>query len=155
MRAERYASMPERLMLRETRVREGNKPKTLVSTMLDGKKVPASALKRLYKKRWGVELNLRDIKTTLGMDVLSCKTPSMVPKEIWIHLLAYNLIRLLMGQAANEAGREPRSISFKHTLQLWLAWQCHGAPLEGEGIRTMLRLVAQNTVGNRPGRIEP
>ena len=88
------------------------------------------------------------------MDVLSCKTPSMVAKEIWIHLLAYNLIRLLMGQAANEAGRKPRSISFKHTLQLWLAWQCHGVPLEGEGIRTMLRLVAQNTVGNRLGRIE-
>ena len=56
MSAERYASMPERLKLRETPVREGNKPKTLVSTMLDGKKVPASALKNLYKKRWGVEL---------------------------------------------------------------------------------------------------
>ena len=155
MERERFEALPEKLELRETRVREGKRPTTLVSTMTDAKAVPASALKNLYKKRWGVELDLRDIKSTLGMDVLSCKTPSMVAKEIWIHLLAYNLIRLLMAQAALTADREPRSISFKHTVQLWSAWCRHGAGLDDEGVRTMLTLVAHNIVGNRPGRIEP
>ena len=155
MSAERFDALPAELELRRTRVREGRRPKTLVSTMTDAKAVPGSALKNLYKKRWGVELDLRDIKTTLGMDVLSCKSPSMVAKEVWVHLLAYNLIRLLMAQAAVEVGREPRTISFKHTVQLWSAWCRRSVGLDDEAVRTMLVLIGRNEVGKRPGRIEP
>ena len=60
-------------------------------------------LARLYARRWNVELDLRNIKVTLGMDVLSCRTPQMITKELWVHVLAYNLIRLLMAQAASVA----------------------------------------------------
>jgi IS4 transposase len=63
------------------------------------KEVSKSILKALYRKRWHVELDLRNIKTTLGMDTLRCKSPEMAIKELWVYLLAYNLIRLLMAQA--------------------------------------------------------
>ena len=49
--------------------------------------MPKAALKEFYRNRWHVELDLRNIKTTLGMEVLSCKTPEMVIKEIWVYLL--------------------------------------------------------------------
>jgi hypothetical protein len=68
------------------------------------------------------QLDLRNIKATLGMDVLSCHTAQMNEKEMWVYLLAYNLIRLLMAQAALDAGLHTREISFKHTLQLWTGW---------------------------------
>ena len=79
-------------------------------------------LSDLYARRWHVELDLRNIKTTLGMDVLRCLTPQMVEKELWVYLLAYNVIRLLMAQAAREAGVHPRELSFKHTVQMWTEW---------------------------------
>ena len=84
------------------------------------------------------------------------KTPQMVEKEIWVYFLAYNLIRLLMAQSAILADVLPRQLSFKHTVQLWLAWsqntQATGAQVD-EG--TLFILIAQKTVGNRPGRVEP
>src|SRR4030066_64798 len=83
---------------------------------------PKGDLKALYRERWQVELDFRHIKTTLGMESLSCKTPSMAQKEIWIYLLAYNLIRLMMAQAAVLSACRPRELSFKHALQLWIAW---------------------------------
>jgi len=67
-------------------------------------------------------LDIRNLKTTLGMTTLSCKTPEMGEKEMWVYLLAYNLIRLLMAQFALLADVLPRTLSFKHTLQLWQAW---------------------------------
>ena len=82
-------------------------------------------MKHLYRRRWQVELGLRNLKTTLGMDQLSCKSPAMVEKEIWVYLLAYNLIRLSMSDAAQISGCQPCQISFKHTLQLWLLWDHH------------------------------
>ncbi len=86
-------------------------------------------MKTLYKQRWHVELDLRQIKTTLGMERLSCKTPAMAEKEVWVYLLAYNLTRLMMAQAALEAHIMPRELSFKHTLQLFIAWR-HAAPFD-------------------------
>ena len=90
------------------------------------------------------------------METLSCKTPEMAEKEMWVYLLAYNLIRLLMAQSARLADVLPRQLSFKHTLQLWLAWsqkaQVVGVQAD-EGILFML--IAQKRIGNRPGRVEP
>ena len=87
------------------------------------KRYKKGELKKLYKQRWQIEINFRHIKTTLGMDVLSCKTPEMVEKEIWVYLMAYNLIRILMAQAALQSSRLPNTLSSKHCAQLWLGWE--------------------------------
>jgi hypothetical protein len=105
-------------------------------------------------RRWNVELDIRNIKTTLGMEVLRCLSPQMVQKELWVSLLAYNLIRLLMAQAAHNAGVHPRELSFKHTVQMWTTWCTHTAHAPAQPVE-FFRLIAQLAVGNRPGRIEP
>jgi len=103
-----------------------------------------------------VELDLRNIKTTLGMETLGCKTPAMAIKEIWAYLLAYNLIRLMMAQAALLADCLPRQLSFKHTLQIWIAWgRVRIGAASDDRIGGLFVLIAQQKVGNRPGRIEP
>lgn len=113
-----YQAAPSSIRVRELRV--GNK--TLITTLCDPKCAHKNELKLLYKKRWSIELDLRDIKDTPGMGVLSCKTPEMTVKAIWIYLLAHNLIRLMMTQAALLPGITPREISFKHNFQLWIMW---------------------------------
>jgi hypothetical protein len=85
---------------------------------------------------------------------LSCNTPQMNEKELWVHFLAYNLIRLLMAQAALDADIHPRQLSFKHTGQLWTEWNAHRIDLTADP-DTFFRLIAQTIVGNRPGRLEP
>lgn len=90
--------------MRELRTRG----KTLVTTLLDPKHTAKADLKRLYASRWHVELDLRNIKTTMEMQRLSCLTPATAIKEIWVYLLAYNLIRLMMAQAAQFAQCLPR-----------------------------------------------
>jgi hypothetical protein len=152
MRQEDFDQAPDCLAVRELRV--GGK--VLVTTLLCSKKTRKNALKKLYKSRWHVELDLRNIKTTLGMNIVSCCTPEMVKKEIWTYLLAYNLIRLIMAQAALLAGVVPRQLSFKHTLQLWMAWVNYIPEQCSEDKReTFFILVAQQRVGKRNGRIEP
>lgn len=148
-----YEQAPDTLTVRE--LRTGGK--TLVTTLLDPKQTSKSDLKLLYCSRWHVELDLRNIKTTLEMERLSCLRPEMAIKEIWVYLLAYNLIRLMMAQAAQLAECLPRQISFKHTVQLWIAWD-HHRPRTGNNddtLRTLFVLIAQQRVGDRPGRIEP
>lgn len=128
--------------------------KILVTTLLCPKQTAKAELKDLYRSRWNVELDLRNIKTTLGMEILSCKTPDMALKEIWVYLLAYNLIRLLMAQAALLADILPRQISFKHTIQLWISCNQYGT-LDDNQLSGLFSLIAQQQVGNRPYRIEP
>ena len=110
----------------------------------------------LFLHRWNVELDLRNVKDTLGMARLSCKTTEMCAKELWVYVPAYNLIRLLMAQAAAQADVLPRPLSFKHTGQVWLAWS-HKQFLSdaAEGLPALFRLIAYVRVGRRPGRIEP
>ena len=147
-----YNQAPATLQVRECRV--GGK--ILVTTLLCPKQTSKADLKQLYRQRWHIELDFRNIKTTLGMEMVSCKTPEMVQKEIWVYLLAYNLIRMLMVQSALLADLLPRQISFKHTVQLWMAWrQSNGDQLNDSAFNGLLLLIAQNRVGNRPGRIEP
>lgn len=147
-----YDQAPATLLVRE--LRTGGK--TLVTTLLCPKATHKAALKALYQSRWHVELDLRNIKSTLGMERLSCQTPIMAIKEMWAYLLAYNLIRLMMAQAALLTAWHPRQLSFKHTLQLWLAWGQHGQEIDhAETREALLVLIAQQRVGDRPGRIEP
>ena len=89
------------------------------------------------------------------MDVLSCKTPEMVDKEIWIYLLGYNLIRILMAQSALYAGCLPNQLSCKHSIQLWLAMARHARIDNRADQIALFTAIAQKRVGNRPGRLEP
>src|SRR5262245_17419393 len=122
----------------------------------------AEELASLYRARWNNELDLRSIKVTLQMDLLRCKTPELVRKEIWTHVLGYNLIRTVMAQAADREGVAPRSISFKATLRVLeafrplIAYQTH----RGAGHRAMLYeqvllAIAVHRVADRPDRFEP
>ncbi|MBV8804544.1 MAG: transposase, partial [Sinobacteraceae bacterium] len=144
-----YAAFPQELTLREAKAGA----RVLVTTLI--RKVSKGELGRLYERRWNIELDLRNIKTTLGLEVLTCKTPQMSEKELWVYLLAYNLIRLLMAQAAHQEGLHPRQLSFKHTVQIWSEWVAQGLVGSPTDNVILFRTIAQLKVGNRPGRLEP
>ena len=159
-----YHSLPAELELREMRVhieQPGFRTESLVlvTTLLDPEAVSASELASVYRVRWHAELDLRSIKVTMQMDVLRCKTPAMVRKEIWTHLLAYNFIRTLMAEAAAGADLPPRELSFAGALQTFNAF----APLlqtAMEEVHTllwhrMLTAIRAHRVGQRPDRVEP
>ena len=123
-----YHSLPEYVTIREARFRveqPGFRTKAIVvvTTLLDPSETTKEDLASLYRARWNNELDLRSIKSTMKMDVLRCKTPELVRKEVWTHILAYNLIRTIIAQAAAKHGVEPRTISFKGTLQTLEAFQ--------------------------------
>jgi hypothetical protein len=159
-----YAQVPETLAVRELRVRvaqKGFRTKVYVvaTTLLDAAEYPADALATLYRARWQAELHLRSLKVVLGMDVLRCQTPEMVRKEIWVHLLAYNLLRTVMAQAAEKHGLEPGQVSFKGALQTVLAFADTLADAPADRLPTLytelLVAVASQRVGERPNRVEP
>jgi Transposase DDE domain len=164
---ETYDALPEFLMIRECRVQveqRGFRVRSFViaTTLLDADLFPKDDLAQLYRARWNAELDLRSLKRTLQMDVLRCKTPELVRKEIWTHVLAYNLIRTVMAQAATKHGIEPRSISFKGTVQTLEAFQPVIA-LQGENnaarrkelYERLLDAIAIHRVADRPDRFEP
>ena len=164
---EAYAALPASLTVRECRVRVGQpgfRTRVLIvaTTLLDGEAFTKNDLAQLYRARWNAELDLRSLKQVLQMDVLRCKTPELVRKELWTHILAYNLIRTVMAQAATRHSIEPRSISFKGALQTLEAFQPVIA-LRGERdsafrrslYERVLEAVASHRVGDRPDRFEP
>ena len=116
----------------------------------------------LYRARWNNELDLRSIKITLQMDEMRCKTPELVRKEIWTHILAYNLIRTIIAQSADHHGIEPRAISFKGAIQTLEAFQPLFA-VQGDRdwahrrnlYQQFLEAVATHRVADRPNRFEP
>jgi IS4 transposase len=123
-----YDTLPDSLTIRECRVRltlPGFRVRVLViaTTLLDHIAYPPSELAELYRARWHAELDLRSLKQTMQMDVLRCKTPELVRKELWTHILAYNLIRTILAQAAQKHHLEPRSLSFKGAIQTLEAFQ--------------------------------
>ncbi len=133
----------------------------IITTLLDAEKYPASDLADLYFQRWDVELFFRDIKTTMSMDVLRCKTPDMVRKEIVMHWIAYNSIRYLMAEAATIADGRVRRISFKGCVQALRQWEPHlnQAKISDQAqprlIRLLYQSIADYRVPERPGRSEP
>jgi len=160
-----YAALPEWLRLRAVRVdvrQRGFRTKrlVLVTTLLDAVAVTFEDLAELYRRRWQAELYLRSLKTTLKMDILRGKTPAMVRKEVWGHLLVYNVVRTLMAQAARAARVRPDELSFTGALQTVNAFlpNLRSAPTEEEVRRlcvVLLGAIAQHRVGNRPDRYEP
>lgn len=131
----------------------------LVTTLLDAALYTKEELADLFLKRWNVELDLRSIKDVMQMHVLRCESPEMVAKEIWMHLLAYNLIRGVIVEAAQAHGKKPREVSFKGALQTMTAFQDVLRPATPEErqrlFAVMLKAIAGHRVGNRPGRAEP
>ena len=155
MDAETYLDMPDTLTVREFK----SSGIIIVTTMLDPKEAPRKEIASFYTQRWLVEVDLRAIKETLKMDMLRCKTPEMIHKEIAVHFIAYNLIRTVMAQAADLKGIAPRTISFKGTVQTLNAYRDAIRLVNEKMLPTiigdLLNAVAGHRVGNRPGRSEP
>ncbi len=162
-----YNTLPESLTIRECRVpiaQPGFRVKVVViaTTLLDHVAYPPSELATLYRARWNAEPDLKSLKQTMQMDVLRCKTPELVRKELWTHILAYNLIRTIIAQAAHKHHLEPRSLSFKGAIQTLEAFQPVIA-LQGEhdAVRRLslyhdlLDAIATHRVADRPDRYEP
>jgi len=161
---EEFAAVPADMELREVRVRvqtKGFRVKkfVVVTTLTDAKQFSKDDIAAMYRQRWQAELDLRSIKSVMQMDVLRCQTPDMVRKEVWIHLLAYNLLRSVMCAAAEEEGLSVRELSFKATLQLLNAFYhmiVTAAPHDLDSLcTTLLTAVKQHGVGQRPDRYEP
>ena len=163
---EEWSKLPEELLLRQIKVTvryAGFRTQQfyIVTTLLDPAQYPAEELAGLYFKRWDVELFFRDIKTTMGMDILRCQTPDMIRKEILMHFIAYNCIRRLMCEAAREMDIATRSVSFKGSVQALRSWEPHlnQAKISRlERIRLIDDLYAAMTntpIRQRLGRSEP
>ena len=164
MAAAEYAGLPAAVLVREVRVvvqQPGFRTKVLVlaTTLLDPEAYPVDALAELYRQRWHAELNLRSLKGPLGLDVLRCKSPAMVAKEFWARLLAYNLIRGVMTQAARQQGIRPEQVSFTGALQTLAEFArlvvSADATTRPVLWATLLAAIAQHQVGDRPNRTEP
>src|SRR5438128_10040259 len=119
MTGEQYRRYPKTLLMRQVAVDARGKCNRaeqfhVITTILDGS-IDGGQFADLYERRWDGEVDLRSIKSTMRMDVLRCKTPEMVEKEIWAHLLAYNLLRTATAVAASENGIEPRQAQIIHS----------------------------------------
>ena len=159
-----YEALPETMTMREVRIRV-NRPGfrtrqlVVVTSLFDAEEFTKDDLADLYRARWYAELDLLSLKATMQMDVLRGKTPEIVRKELWTHLLAYNLIRTVMAQAAVEHDLPPRTISFKGTLQTLQAFQplLRTACVDqlSKLYQDLLAAVVEHRVGHRPDRHEP
>jgi len=155
MTDEQYLNYPNEIEIREFKI-NGN---VYVTTFLDSKRYHKKELAQIYDRRWDVEVNLKSIKAIMNMDFLSCKTPEMVRKEIGIHFLAYNFIRIIIAMACEKHNELAWKISFKGTVQLMNSFMPHFINSNEEKNKIlyaeMLKLIIKNKVGNRPGRVEP
>jgi Transposase DDE domain len=162
-----YRALPEAITVREARVRVAQpgfrtKSVVVVTTLLDPRQVTKEELAALYRARWNNELDLRSLKSTMQMGELRGKTPESVRKEVWAHVLAYNLIRTVMAQAAARHELPPRSISFKGAMQTLDAFgpllargPARGAAGRRDLYHEVLDAIATHRVADRPDRFEP
>ena len=164
MSPEEYAALPEKLRVREVRIvveQKGFRSKTLdiVTTLFDAKIYTKEAIASLYRRRWSIELNFRHIKTTLGMELLSTKTPEMAYKEVLIYMLAYNLIRSLIWTAKQTYRIDIERISFKGTLQHLSTASPYLAiadtPEYARRYEELIQVASKEQVPGRPNRVEP
>lgn len=163
---EEWETLPGILTLRQVKVNvaaNGFRVKSfhIVTTLLDPAEYPAAELAELYLRRWEVELNFDDLKTTMGMDELRCKTPDMVEKELLMYFIAYNAARWMICKAASMSGADPMRISFKGALQELRNWegQLNHPKLTQQDKRKLIaelyRGIALKFVPPRPNRKEP
>jgi hypothetical protein len=162
--APEWNQLPEQITVRIIRfaaqIRGRTVRVTLVTTLLDAVLYPAHQLIALYRRRWQLELTLRHLKTTMGMEQLRCQSPAMVGKELLAYLVAYNLIRCLMAEAVALAGVEMEELSFKGTVD---AVRIYTAEIRAARSRKkreqlwqeLIRTIISDKVPRRPGRTEP
>ena len=159
-----FAKLPRSIVMRELRVRVDKKgfrtrQFVIVTSLLDPITYPASELAGLYRARWHAELDLRTVKDLMQTDVLRCKTPEMVRKEIWGHALVYNLVRGVTAEAASRRGVQPREISFQGARQVIKGFRAELARApntRAEKLRAdALLAIADERNGDRPDRYEP
>lgn len=158
-----YDSMPAVLTIRELRVRVQDKTKrarilVIVTTLLNAKTYPAKEIGALYRQRWHAELDLRALKAHMKMEMLRTKTPAMVRKEIAMHLLAYNLIRGLMAEAARDDDVDPRALSFVgavHTVRAFEESHLYDPARIEADLPRLLELIGEKCLADRPDRYEP
>lgn len=164
MDQETYDRMPASIEVRQIRVhvdQPGFRAQSFVAvtTLTDVEEYAIDDITELYHDRWLVELDIRAIKISLGMDILRCKTPEMVRKEMWTCLLAYNLIRQTMLQSARESEHSPRQLSFTAAMQSiaasWLVIVLSNDSAAARLIEAARANLTGHIVGNRPGRVEP
>ena len=165
MTVEEFDTLPSFLEVREVHLliqQPGFRPKQiiLVTSLMDPKRYPKAKLAELYQLRWqATEVNLRHLKTTLKMEIMSTKTPEMVKKDLWIHLLAYNLLRTLMGQAARQTDSQPLRLSLQGARQQFNHFRPELARAKLGELHTLynnlLTLVANERLPLRPHRYEP
>jgi hypothetical protein len=140
--------------------RKGFRPHLVyLVTSLSIEEFPNDTIAELYGLRWQIELHFRQIKTTLGLDVLRCLSPDMIEKELWMHAIAYNLVRALMMESAQNNNVPIERISFKGTVDTLLQWKHLWKGRRPRGIRhirtELLARLAGDLVVERPGRSEP
>jgi IS4 transposase len=133
---------------------------TLVTTLLDPELYPAEELAMLYARRWQIELWFRDLKTSMGMEVLRCQSPKMVHKELEMFFIAYNLIRCLMLRAVRNHQADIQRLSFKGTVDAIRQFaaalaQARSRKKQRELTDELIRTIAADLVPDRPGRREP
>jgi hypothetical protein len=163
MTGAQYRLYPEVLRMRrvtvDARAKEDRAERFSVVTTIRDAAVGGARIGDLYERRWEGEVDIRSIKSVMHMDILRCKTPEMVRKEIWAHLLAYNLLRTVMAVAAAENGLEPRRVSFTGAKQAVTAFAPKleaARPKDRPAlIEALLAVIAYHRVGDRPGRWEP
>ena len=163
--AEEFDRLPETLTVRMVRITatpKGFRSRTIVvvTTLLDPLETPADEIRALFRDRWLAELNLRSIKTQLGMEVLRGKSVDVVTKEIVMHLVVYNLIRLLMWHAAREHGRDLHRLSFTGTLHRLrdlfpLVLRARNRSEAQRLTAELLFRIADDQIPDRPNRFEP
>jgi hypothetical protein len=158
-----YEAMPAELTVRVLRVRVQDKTKRVrklevVTTLLDAQEYPKNEVGGLFRQRWHAELDLRTLKSQMQMEMLRTKTPEMVRKEVAVHLLAYNLIRGIMAEAARAAEVKPRQLSFtgaQHTIRAFEAVHLYDPARIAADLPRLLELIGEKRVGDRPDRYEP
>jgi hypothetical protein len=163
MTGAQYRRYPESLTMRQVPVDargKGNRAAQFkVATTIRDASIDGGQIGGLFERRWDGEVDIRSVKSTLQMDVLRCKTPALVRKEVWAYLLAYNLLRTVMAVAASARDVEPRDISFQGAKQALTAFAPKreaARPEQRAGlVDALLKAVAYHRVGNRPGRWEP
>ena len=164
MTPEEYATIPETMTLREIRFQVCEPGKrvetlTLITTLTDSTQFSKEDIAQLFGFRWNVELDIRQIKQTLGLDHVPCKSPERVLRHLWVTLLGYNLIRKLNVTAAVVHGCQARQLGFTLACQTVLAswgFLATGTCRDVQAMtQVVLKQIAANRVANRPGRIEP
>lgn len=165
MSQEIFDALPETLMVREVSLRltrKGWRDQCIivVTTLLDAKTYSAQALTELYGYRWrAAEVNLRYVKTSLKMEMIKAKTPAMVRKEFWAHLLGYNLVRTVMEQSAQRTDNQRTQLSFQATRQGFRAILCELASANSMHRKRLyddlLNETATHILPDRPNRREP